>query len=137
MKEKFIIGGGIPLKGNVSVAGAKNAAVAVLPAVILAEDVCVIENIPKINDVMILLRILKDLGATVELLPDDTVRIDSRGINTSEASSNLVKHMRASYYLLGALLCRFGHAKVSMAGGCNLGERPIDLHLTGLKELGA
>ena len=137
MKEKFVIRGGKPLMGKVSIGGAKNAAVAILPAAILAEDVCVIENLPRIEDVLILVKILKEMGAEVEFREDGSVRIDSRRINTWEVKSKLVTKLRASYYLLGALLARFGKAEVSLPGGCAIGQRPIDQHIKGMGLLGA
>ena len=112
MNEKFVIRGGKPLRGSVSIGGGKNAAVAILPATILAEGTCVIENLPKIDDVIILLNIMKRLGAKIDSREDGSVAIDTSGINTSDVRINLVRRMRASYYLVGALLGRFLSAKV-------------------------
>ncbi len=134
--EKFVIHGGHPLYGEVSISGAKNAAVAILPAVILAEDVCVIENLPKISDVAIMLQILTDLGAKVRMLSDSVAEIDPRPIATPVATGELLKKMRASYYLIGALLGRFNQAEVALPGGCDFGTRPIDQHLKGFAALG-
>lgn len=135
--EKLRIHGGVPLRGEVTVSGAKNAIVAVLPATILVEGVCRIENVPKIKDVIRSLEILEILGAKVAWENNDTVVIDSTGVNRHDADLEQVRKMRASYYLIGALLGRFGKALVPLPGGCNFGVRPIDLHLKGFKALGA
>ena len=125
MNEKFVIRGGKPLNGSVSIGGAKNAAVAILPATILAEGVCVIENLPRIDDVTILLNIMKRLGAKIDAREDGSVSIDTSGIHTSDVRINLVKRMRASYYLVGALLGRFLSAKVYLPGDVPLGSGPL------------
>ncbi|MCL1902971.1 MAG: UDP-N-acetylglucosamine 1-carboxyvinyltransferase [Oscillospiraceae bacterium] len=135
--DKFIINGGKRLRGSVNISGAKNAAVAIIPAVILADDVCVIENVPQINDVTIDLQILRHIGADVRLLDKSTIRIDPKHIKDTVVPYELARHMRASYYFLGTLLSKFNHAKVSMPGGCDLGDRPIDQHLKCFKALGA
>ena len=135
--EKLVINGGTPLKGEVEISGAKNAVVAILPATILARDICRIENIPDISDVSIMLKILTQLGATVKMINRTTYEIDTRGVNSYTVPNEHTKHLRASYYMLGALLGRFGKAKVSMPGGCWFGVRPIDLHLRGFELLGA
>lgn len=136
MTEKIVINGGIPLKGTIEVTGAKNAAVAILPATILARGICVIENLPNIADVLIIKRILAEIGAEVEF-ENGTMTVDTTNINTSKVTMNLVKKMRASYYLLGALLSRFNDAEINLPGGCTIGERPIDLHIKGMQALGA
>lgn len=136
MKEKFVIRGGKALKGNVSIGGAKNAAVAILPATLLANDVCIIENLPKIDDVLIILKLLRTLGAEVSF-KDGVARIDTRGVNQTEAKSTLAARLRASYYFAGALLSRFKKAGVRLPGGCAIGSRPIDLHIKGFESLGA
>ena len=135
--DKFIITGGNKLTGEVTISGAKNAAVAIIPAAILADDVCRIENIPNINDVSLIARILSEMGARVRMINKTTLEIDPRHIVSPVASYELVRHMRASYYLLGALLGRFSHAVVSLPGGCDFGVRPIDQHLKGFVALGA
>ena len=135
--EKFVIEGGCRLKGSVTIGGAKNAAVAIIPAAILAGDVCFIENLPNISDVTVIAKILQELGADVTRVDSNTLRIDPRRINTHIARHDLVKNMRASYYLLGALLGRFNRAWVPMPGGCYFGIRPIDQHLKGFEKLGA
>ncbi|MBQ4249905.1 MAG: UDP-N-acetylglucosamine 1-carboxyvinyltransferase [Clostridia bacterium] len=135
--DKLVIKGGNPLKGEVTVSGAKNAAVAIIPATIVVAGVCRIENIPSISDVDIILRILAQMGADVKLINKNCVEIDTSRINCSVADYDLVKKMRGSYYLMGALLSRFSKASVAMPGGCDLGPRPIDQHLKGFEALGA
>ena len=135
--DKYGINGGAPLKGTVSISGAKNAAVAILPAVVLSEGKCRIENIPNIADVTTVLDILSSLGATIRRVNRNVVDIDPTTIYTSLVPHDLARHMRASYYFLGALLGRFGKARVPMPGGCDFGVRPIDLHLKGFTALGA
>ncbi|MDR1002778.1 MAG: UDP-N-acetylglucosamine 1-carboxyvinyltransferase [Oscillospiraceae bacterium] len=135
--DKFVITGGTPIKGRIFVGGAKNAAVAIIPAVILAGDVCRIENLPDISDVVVISAILEELGAVVKNLGGGVVEIDPRPINNYVADHELVKNMRASYYLLGALLGRFSKARVPLPGGCYFGVRPIDQHLKGFEALGA
>ena len=134
---KYRIQGGRRLCGTVSVGGAKNAGVAILPAVVLADDICRIENIPNISDVLTSLDILEALGARIRRINATTVEIDPRTISTHIVPHELARHMRASYYFLGSLLGRFGVARVSMPGGCNFGVRPIDQHLKGFTALGA
>ena len=135
--EKFRITGGHRLHGEVDISGAKNAAIAILPAVVLAEGVCCIENLPNISDVSLSLEILSALGATVRRIDRSTVEIDPRTISTHIVPTELARHMRASYYFMGALLGRCGISQVPMPGGCNFGVRPIDLHLKGFAALGA
>ncbi|MGM9662284.1 MAG: UDP-N-acetylglucosamine 1-carboxyvinyltransferase [Oscillospiraceae bacterium] len=136
--NKYVINGGKPLFGEVEISGAKNAAVAILPAALLVDGVCRIENIPQISDVTSLLRILDELGARVRQINRHTVELDCRHIHTTRVSQELAHKIRASYYLIGALLGRFGQAEVSMPGGCNFGGvRPIDQHLKGFCAMGA
>ena len=136
--DKFVIRGGKPLFGEVTVSGAKNAAVAIIPAAVMVNGVCRIENIPMVSDVLIQLEILRELGCGVRVLSRDTVEIDATTLNTSSAVSDLNRKMRASYYLIGAFLGRFGKAEVAMPGGCNFGGvRPIDQHMKGFEALGA
>ena len=135
--DKFIIKGGRKLMGEVEISGAKNAAVAILPAVILADEPCVIENVPNISDVSISLRILYEMGAQVDMLNETTYRIDPRGILNCCVPYESARQMRASYYFLGALLGKYHRARVSMPGGCPLGDRPIDQHLKAFTALGA
>lgn len=135
--DKFVIQGGCRLQGDVEISGAKNAVVAILPAVILSDGPCHIDNIPNIADVSTALEILSGLGAAVRRVDKHTVEIDPRGIFTHTVPHDLARHMRASYYFIGALLGRYGEARVSMPGGCNFGVRPIDQHLKGFSALGA
>ncbi len=136
--EKFIINGGFPLRGEVEISGAKNAALAIIPAAILSQDVCVIENLPcSISDVSYMMKILKHIGANVKLINKNTIEIDSRYVDSYVISHDMTKHLRASYYFIGALLGRFSRAKVAMPGGCYLGARPIDQHIKGFELLGA
>lgn len=135
--DKFVVNGGKPLTGEVTICGAKNAAVAIIPATILADEPCRLENIPDISDVAAMFEILKKMGATVEKAEDNTYVVDTTTINTTEAVFDLARNMRASYYLLGALLGKRGHAKVAMPGGCFFGVRPIDQHLKGFSSMGA
>ena len=133
----YEISGGTPLCGTVNISGAKNAAVAILPAALLVKGTCRIENVPDISDVRILLDILSGLGAKIEKPEPGVVVIDSTEIHSTEPDENLVKKMRASYYLMGVLLGRFGRCHVSMPGGCSFASRPIDQHLKGFRALGA
>ena len=133
---RYEIIGGTPLEGEISISGAKNAAVAILPAALLVDGVCRVENVPDISDVRILLSILEDMGAKISW-EDATVTLDCRKINTTCPNAELVKKMRASYYLMGSLLSRFHEAKVALPGGCNFANRPIDQHIKGFSALGA
>ena len=133
----YEINGGLPLKGTVTVSGAKNAAVAILPAALLVKGRCRIENVPDISDVRILLSMLTDLGAIVEKPEPGVVVIDATRIHSTEPDPDLVHSMRASYYLMGVLLGRFGRCHVALPGGCSFASRPIDQHLKGFRALGA
>ena len=135
--DKFVIKGGNRLTGDIYVSGAKNAAVAIIPAVILSDEPCVLENVPKISDVSIGLKILAEMGASVNMIDDTTFRIDATNLVNSEVPYEMARKMRASYYFLGACLGKFGKAMVSMPGGCPLGDRPIDMHLKAFEVLGA
>ena len=135
--EKYVVEGGTRLKGEVIISGAKNAAVAIIPATVLAQGKCVIENIPNISDISVLFKILRSLGAQVRVLDRTTVEIDTTYIGEPVVAYELARSMRASYYLLGALLGRCNRASVSMPGGCNFGVRPIDQHMKGFESLGA
>ena len=135
--EKIIVDGGYPLSGKVDVSGMKNAAVAVIFASVVVSGVCVIENLPYISDVSDSLDILKSVGASVRILSGTKVEIDTTRVSDAEAPLELVRKLRASYYLVGALLGRFGHAKVGLPGGCDFGVRPIDLHIKAFEKLGA
>ena len=133
----YEVQGGRPLNGEISISGAKNAAVAIIPAALLVDGVCRIENIPKISDVTLMLEILQELGAQVRLLDDATIQIDARQIRNVKPSYDLVRKIRASCYYIGALLSRFGSAQVPPPGGCDFGVRPIDQHIKGFEALGA
>ena len=135
--EKYRIIGGNRLSGAVDISGAKNAAVAILPAVILCDEPCILENVPHISDVFTTLDILRELGARVEWKDTNIVEIDPRPVHTASVNEELGRKMRASYYFIGALLGKMGQARVPMPGGCNFGTRPIDLHLKGFHALGA
>ncbi|MBQ2926160.1 MAG: UDP-N-acetylglucosamine 1-carboxyvinyltransferase, partial [Ruminiclostridium sp.] len=134
---KYVINGGKPLHGEVEISGAKNAAVAILPAALLVDGVCRIENVPNISDVTLILGILKDLGANVRIINKTTVELDCSKVNKQNVPYELARQIRASYYLIGALLGRFGKAEVPPPGGCDLGVRPIDQHLKGFSALGS
>lgn len=136
--EKFVIRGGKPLHGEIEISGAKNAAVAILPATLLAKDVFTIENVPDIRDINSMLQILEEMGAAVRYTGKSTVQIDTRRITSREVPDELTRNLRASYYLIGALLGMYNRAVVAMPGGCNFGGvRPIDLHIKGFSALGA
>ena len=135
--EKYVINGGKSLNGEVTISGAKNAAVAIIPAALLVNGVCRIENMPHISDTDMLLTILSDLGAKVRFINNKTIDIDCTDVNFNDAPYDLMRKIRASYYLIGAMLGRFGKAKTTMPGGCNFGVRPIDQHIKGIEALGA
>ena len=135
--EKLIVTGQNRLKGEVMISGAKNAAVAIIPAAIMADDISVIDNLPCIEDVSSLCNTINKIGAKCEFLDRHTLQIDGRNINNICATYEEVQKIRASYYLLGALLGRYKKAEVALPGGCNFGTRPIDLHLKGFRALGA
>ena len=135
--EKYVIHGGTALRGEVEISGAKNAAVAIIPAALMVDGVCRIENIPQISDTDMLLTILKELGAKVKFINKSTIEIDCTNVRYQDAPYDLMRKIRASYYLIGAMLGRFGSAKTTMPGGCNFGVRPIDQHIKGMTALGA
>ena len=135
--KKYVIHGGRPLYGKVEISGAKNAAVGIIPAALLVEGPCRIENIPAISDVDLLLDILRDLGARVRLINRTTVEVDCTDARRQAVPYDAGRKLRASYYLMGAMLGRFGQAEVPLPGGCDFGSRPIDQHLKGFAALGA
>ena len=135
--EKLVITGPTPLRGDVKISGAKNAAVAIIPATILINGICTIENLPNISDVKSYFEILESLGIKITWINRHTVQVDSRNITSSTAPLDLTRKFRASYYLIGALLGRCGRAEVGLPCGCNLGPRPIDQHIKGFEALGA
>ena len=134
---KYHIQGGKPLRGSITISGAKNAAVAIIPAALLVDGVCRIENIPQISDVTLILQILQELGADIRTVNRTTVDIDCSHIRNRQVPYELARKIRASYYLVGALLGRFGWAEVPLPGGCDLGGRPIDQHVKGFVSMGA
>lgn len=134
--DKLVIRGGNQLNGRVEISGAKNASLALMPAALLGDGVSVLKNTPKLNDVYTMIKIMNHLGVEVDFT-EDTVTLNTSNITSFEAPYELVKKMRASFYVLGPLLAKFGYAKVSLPGGCAWGPRPINLHLEGLKKLGA
>ena len=135
--EKLVITGPTPLKGEIEISGAKNAAVAILPATLLIDGICTLNNVPNISDVQILCKILEKMGAKINWNDKNELIIDNRNINTNQAPLNLTSKFRASYYLIGAMLGRTGKIEVGMPGGCKLGARPIDQHIKGFELLGA
>ena len=135
--EKLVVTGPTPLKGEVIINGAKNAAVAILPATLLIDGTCTIENLPNISDVKISCEILEKLGAKINWRDKHTITVDSRNIITTQAPLDLTRKFRASYYIIGAMLSRMGEVEVGMPGGCKLGARPIDQHIKGFEALGA
>ncbi len=134
--DKIIVNGPCRLEGEVSISGAKNAAVAVIPATILVKGKCCLENVPDISDIRALFEILKSLGSKIEYVSKSEVIIDNTNVTTSTAPYELTSKFRASYYLLGALVGRFGKGQISLPGGCNLGARPIDQHIKAFEKLG-
>lgn len=137
MLEKLLIRGGNKLRGDVVISGAKNAAVAILPACLLVKGVCRIENLPDIKDVKLFLRILENLNAEVNYIDKNTVEIDCTNVNSWEPQGDLTRRMRGSSYLMGALLGRFHKFKVDPPGGCDFGTRPIDMHIKCFEAMGA
>lgn len=135
--EKLVVTGPTPLKGEVEINGAKNAAVAILPATLLIDGICTINNLPNISDVQILCKILEKMGAKITWKTSNEITIDTRNIKTTQAPLELTSKFRASYYLIGAMLGRSGEIEVGMPGGCKLGARPIDQHIKGFELLGA
>ena len=135
--DRYVIHGGRPLHGEIEISGAKNAAVAIIPAALMVDGVCRIENMPQISDVDMLLKILQGLGARVEYLSPSAVEIDCTQVRFTEPPYDLMRKIRASYYFIGSMLGRFGSAKTTMPGGCNFGVRPIDQHIKGFTTMGA
>ncbi len=133
---RFIVAGGRPLRGTVQIASAKNAVLPILAACLLTEETCTITNLPMLEDVNTMLRLLRSMGVTVER-KGRSARITAGGRVATEAPYDIVRKMRASYYVLGPLVARFGQARVSLPGGCAIGARPVDLHLRGMSGLGA
>ena len=134
--KKIIINGGRPLKGEINISGAKNSVVALIPAIILADDVVILDCVPDISDVASLVEIMEIMGASVKRY-DDVLEIDPRGVQNKPMPYGKINSLRASYYFYGSLLGRFGQATVGLPGGCDLGPRPIDLHLKAFEAMGA
>ncbi|HHY94064.1 MAG TPA: UDP-N-acetylglucosamine 1-carboxyvinyltransferase, partial [Firmicutes bacterium] len=134
---KLKVAGGIPLRGTIRASGSKNAAVAAIPAALMAHGPSVLDNVPLIGDVLVFIDILRELGADIKVDPAGSLTIHPNGFQAWQAPYDLVKRLRASYYLVGALLPKFGRVEVALPGGCDIGVRPIDLHLKGLRALGA
>ena len=135
--EQYVIKGGNPLVGEVDIAGAKNAALAILSAAIMTDETILIENLPDVRDINVLLEAISEIGAQVERIDKSTVKINGSTIGNLSVDYEYIKKIRASYYLLGALLGKYKHAEVPLPGGCNIGSRPIDQHLKGFRALGA
>ena len=135
--EKLVVTGPTPLKGEVVINGAKNAAVAILPATLLIDGICTIENLPNISDIKISCEILEKLGAKITWNNKNSITVDTTNITTTKAPLDLTSKFRASYYIIGAMLGRMGEIEVGMPGGCKLGARPIDQHIKGFESLGA
>ncbi len=135
--HKLVVTGGTPLEGEITISGAKNSAVAIIPATLLVDGPCRIENIPDIKDVKIFLSILESIGAKIEYIDECTVTVDTSSVDCYEAKYSEANKIRASYYLIGALLGRFKNAKVSFPGGCDFGTRPIDQHIKAFEAIGA
>ena len=135
--EQYIIKGGSPLVGEVEIGGAKNAALAILSAAIMTDETVTIDNLPDVNDINVLLEAISGIGACVQRIDRHTVRINGSGVGDFSIEYDYIKKIRASYYLLGALLGKYHKAEVALPGGCNIGSRPIDQHLKGFRALGA
>ena len=135
--EQYIIKGGHPLVGEVEIGGAKNAALAILAAAIMTDETVRIENLPDVNDINVLLDAIAGIGAMVQRTDRHTVKINAKAIHDFNIEYDYIKKIRASYYLLGAMLGKYKHAEVALPGGCNIGSRPIDQHLKGFRALGA
>ena len=135
--EQYAIKGGTPLVGEVEIGGAKNAAVAILAAAIMTDETVLIENVPDVRDTNVLIQAMESIGVIVSRIDRHTVKINGSHINSLVIEDDYIKKIRASYYLLGALLGKYRKASVALPGGCNIGSRPIDQHIKGFKVLGA
>ncbi len=135
--EQYIIKGGNPLIGEIEIGGAKNAALAILAAAIMSDEAVTVDNIPDVRDINVLLQAIEGIGATVERIGKHTARITGRTIKSTRVDYDYIKKIRASYYLLGALLGKYKRAEVALPGGCNIGSRPIDQHKKGFEAMGA
>ena len=135
--EQYVIKGGVPLNGEVSIGGAKNAALGILAAAIMTDETVTIENVPNVRDTRVLLQAIEGIGAKVKYVYNNTVQINGGSICDINVDYEYIKKIRASYYLLGALLGKYKRSQVALPGGCNIGSRPIDLHLKGFHLMGA
>ena len=134
---QYIMNGGSPLVGEVAIGGAKNAALGILAAAIMTDEDVYIENLPDVKDINVMLEAIKAIGASVERLDRHSVRINASSVKDVLVDDEFIRKIRASYYFIGALLGKYKSAEVALPGGCNIGSRPIDLHLKGFKALGA
>ena len=137
MEERYMIKGGTPLQGEVRISGAKNAALGILAGAIMADEPVTIENVPDVRDAHVILNAIKGVGATIRETDKNTYIIDGKTIHSIDIQYEQVKKIRASYYLIGALLGKYHEARVALPGGCDIGSRPIDMHVKGFKALGA
>ena len=135
--DQYIIKGGVPLKGEVTISGAKNAALGILAAAIMSDEDILIENLPDVKDINVMLEAISEIGAKVDRIDRHTVRISGKDIEEISVDDEYIRRIRASYYFIGALLGKYRHARVPLPGGCNIGSRPIDQHIKGFKALGA
>lgn len=135
--EQYIMKGGNPLRGEVTISGAKNAALGILAASIMTDETVTLENLPNVRDIRVLLQAMQEIGAKVEYIDDNTVKINGSEISSVSIDYEFIRKIRASYYLLGALLGKYHKSQVALPGGCNIGSRPIDQHIKGFKALGA
>ena len=135
--DQYIIKGGVPLKGEVTISGAKNAALGILAAAIMSDEDILIENLPDVKDINVMLEAISEIGARVDRIDRHTVRISGKDIEEISVDDEYIRRIRASYYFIGALLGKYRHARVPLPGGCNIGSRPIDQHIKGFKALGA
>ena len=135
--EQYAIKGGNPLVGEVEIGGAKNAALAILAASIMTDETVLIENVPDVRDTNVMMQAMESIGAIIERLDRHTVRVSGKAIRDIAIEDDFIKKIRASYYLLGALLGKHNKARVALPGGCNIGLRPIDQHIKGFRALGA
>ena len=135
--EQYVIKGGNPLYGEVEIGGAKNAALAILAAAIMTDETVTIDNLPNVRDINVLLQAIEEIGAHVERVDIHKVKINGSFIRGVNVDNEFIRRIRASYYLIGALLGKYKHAEVALPGGCDIGSRPIDLHMKGFRSMGA
>lgn len=135
--DQYIIKGGNPLVGEVTIGGAKNAALGILAAAVMADQTVTIENLPNVRDINVLLQAIQSIGARIDRISDNEVKINAKGVRPTSVDDSFIRKIRASYYLLGACLGKYKHAEVALPGGCDIGSRPIDLHMKGFRSMGA